>query len=65
MNYPKITIAAARVNAGITQTEAAKILGIAEKTLCAYENGKRKPRWETVQAMSNLYGISMDFLKIT
>ena len=63
--YPKITIAAARVNAGKTQAEAAKALGITEKTLGAYETGKRTPRWEIVQAMSDLYGIPLDYLKVS
>lgn len=64
MNYPKISIVAARINSKLTQADAAKSLGIAEKTLCAYETGKRKPKWDTVQAMSDLYGIPLDFLNV-
>lgn len=62
--FPKLTLAAARVNAGITQADAAKKLGIGAKTLCLYESGKRKPKWDIVIAMSKLYGISIDFLNV-
>ena len=39
----KITLEAARVNAGLSQKEAAKMLGISNKTLCSWEFGKSYP----------------------
>jgi len=41
--YPKITLAAARVNANLTQVEAADLLGISKETLQNYESGKTVP----------------------
>ena len=36
----KITLAAARVNRGLTQKELAQMLGISNKTLCSWEKAK-------------------------
>lgn len=43
VNYPKITLAAARVNAGYSQKEAASRLKINERTLQNYESGANVP----------------------
>ena len=40
----KISIAAARVNANLTQAEAAKKLGIANNTLIKWEKGEEVPK---------------------
>lgn len=53
----RISPAAARVNAELTQAEAAKLLGITRKTLVQYENGTVMPKWDMVQKMSEVYGI--------
>ena len=58
----KISLAAARVNAGLSQEEAAKILRISKKTLQNHEAGKTVPVWETVERYSRLYGIPLDNL---
>ena len=58
----RISLAAARVNASMTQKEAAKRLGINVATLQHYENGKTCPTWETIHKMVDLYGIPMDNL---
>lgn len=63
MNQPiRLSLAAARVNAEMTQKEAAKLLGINVSTLQNYENGKTCPSWEMVHRMESLYRIPMDFL---
>ena len=51
----RITPAAARVNAGLTQAQAAEQLGISIGTLQRYEAGAFAPRWDIVQAMAQLY----------
>ena len=56
----KITLEAARVNAGYSQKEAAEKLEVSNKTLCSWENGKTFPSAEKIDAMCNLYGISYD-----
>ena len=56
----KITLAAARVNAGLTQKEAAKALCISNKTLGAWESGKSLPNAKYVGNLCELYGVPYD-----
>ena len=58
---PKITIKAARVNAGLTQKEAAERLGIAYQTLSSYEKNNKSIRLEVLEKMCSLYGIPMEY----
>jgi predicted transcriptional regulator len=60
----KISIEAARVNAGLRLTEAAKELGVATSTLSGYENGKTKPPFNVVEKMSVLYNWPIENLKV-
>lgn len=60
---PKISIKAARVNAGLTQSEAARRLGINPDTLASYERKSNKLTLEMLKKMSELYRIPADFLK--
>lgn len=62
---PKITLKAARVNAGLTQKEAAKRIGISYQTLSEYEKDASKIKLVTIAKMCTLYGIPIDciFLK--
>lgn len=57
---PKITLKAARVNAGLSQKEAANKLNISNKTLCNWENGVSTPKVEKIDAICSLYGVSYD-----
>lgn len=59
---PKISMAAARVNAGLTQREAAEKLKLNPDTLRNYEQGKTVPSWDTVKRMEQVYGYPMDFI---
>ena len=59
---PKITLKAARVNAGLSQEEAAKKLEISKKTLCNWENGSSMPRADKIDRICALYGIPYDNL---
>ena len=56
----KITLEAARVNAGYTQKEAAKLLHIGNKTLQNWESGKCYPNAGKIPEICELYGISYD-----
>ena len=58
----KITLKAARVNAGLTQKRAAERLGVSNKTLCGWENGVTTPNLQYVDAMCEMYGVSYDNL---
>lgn len=52
----------ARETANITQDTAAKAASIARTTLVAVEKGQRAARLEEIQALSRLYGISINSL---
>jgi len=52
-----ITLKAARVNAGYTQEEAAKLLGVSEPTLVNYEKGRRFPDVRVIKRIEELYGV--------
>lgn len=58
----KITLKAARVNAGLTQKEAAAELKVSNKTLANWENGKAVPKADKIDMICNLYRINYDNL---
>ena len=58
----KITLAAARVNAGLSQKTAAERIGVSTATLRNYECGKTSPGWDTVKKIEQTYGISIDYI---
>lgn len=55
-----ISIRAARVNAGLTQTEVAKSLGKSKGTIASYENYVSKVPITVALAMAKLFGMSVD-----
>lgn len=55
-----IHLKAARVNAGYTQSEAAKALEISKGTLASYEKYKTKPDIETAKKIATLYRTTVD-----
>lgn len=55
-----ITVAAARVNAGMTQAEVAKALEISKNTYSNYENGKTEPTIFMAEKIANLFGMTLD-----
>lgn len=55
-----ITLRAARVNAGLTQKEAACRLNISRGTLASYETYRTKPDIGIAQRMAALYGMTVD-----
>lgn len=59
---PKITLSAARVNAGYSQKKAAELLGISNTTLCNWENGKTFPDQPMIEKICNLYGVTYDMI---
>ena len=62
MEVVKITLKAARVNAGLSQKEAADRLGISNKTLGNWENGVSFPPADMIPKICALYNISYDNL---
>lgn len=60
----KVSLKAARVNAELSTTEAAKQLGITRPTLHSWEIGKTSPRIEDLRKMCKLYNCPMDAIKL-
>ena len=58
----KISLRAARINSGLTQRQAAALLGISEQTLSNYERGFSYPDVSRMQQMMELY--QMDYSAI-
>lgn len=53
-----ISLKAARVNAGLTQEMASKLLGISQTTLVSYETYKSYPKEPIVKKIVEIYGIA-------
>ena len=60
----KISLAAARVNAEMTQEQAAKAIGVSKQTLCGWENGVSEPTYTKFVELCNLYKISADYIRL-
>lgn len=58
----KLSLRAIRVNAGYSQKKAADLLGISNKTLCNWENGKTFPDQPNIEKICALYNISYDVI---
>ena len=58
----KITLEAARVNAGYTQKEAAQMLKISNGTLGKWEKGETFPSADKINEICELYGVGYDHL---
>ena len=56
----QMTLKAARVNAGLTQKEAANKLKVSNKTLGNWENGDNMPNTKYIESICNLYNVSYD-----
>ena len=59
---PRITLRAARVNAGYTQKEAALLLHIGNKTLSSWESGTTFPNAEKIRTICEVYGVTYNDL---
>lgn len=60
----KITMAAARVNAGLTQKQLASECGVAETTVINWEKGKAAPHIKRLPMLEKAFGIPLDYVKI-
>lgn len=59
---PKISLTAARVNAGFEQKDAARELGITPPTLRSWERGDTLPDIAMVGRIESLYRYPKDFI---
>ena len=55
-----ITVAAARINAGMTQQQAAEALKISKGTYRNYEKGATEPTIFMAEKIANLFGMTLD-----
>lgn len=62
MKEIKISLEAARVNAGYTQEQAASKLGISRATIINWEKGRAIPGIPAMDKISKLYKIPVDFI---
>lgn len=53
-----MTLKAARINKGLTQAEAAKLIGVSKATLSNYERGLSFPDVPTIKNIESTYGTS-------
>jgi DNA-binding XRE family transcriptional regulator len=60
MDKLQISLAAARVNAKMTQDDVAKALKVSKNTVVNWENNKSEPNISQGRALSNLFKIPLD-----
>ncbi len=60
METIQISLAAARVNAGLTQDDVAKRMQISKNTLVNWEKGKAEPSVTQGRLLSDIYKIPLD-----
>lgn len=67
VNYKKgddrlrtITLEAARKNAGYTQKEVAKVIGVHNQTVSKYEKDSSRIPFDLMERLCTLYGVSKD-----
>lgn len=62
MKQIKISLAAARVNAGLTQDDAAKLMKVSKNTIIAWEKGTTEPKISQAKELSAIYNIPLDYI---
>lgn len=60
----RLSLAAVRTNANMTQVQWAEALGVDKGTVWNWENGKSEPSYNQVLTMSRLSGIPVDCIFI-
>ena len=61
----RISLVAARVNAGLKQKEMAEIMGVDTSTIHNWENAKSEPTASQLRKISEISGIPMDLLFVS
>ncbi len=56
----QISLAAARVNAGMTQEDVSRALKVSKNTIVSWEKGATEPTISRVRELSELYNIPLD-----
>lgn len=58
----QISLAAARVNAGLTQDDVAKALKVGKQTIVSWEKGNSEPKMSQSRQLSELYNMPLDYI---
>jgi len=58
----KISLAAARVNAGLTQDDVARVLKVGKQTIVSWKKGKSEPKMSQSRQLSELYKMPLDYI---
>lgn len=58
----RISLAAARVNANLTQAEAGQKAGFARETIWNWENNKTSPSSKQLAKLGEIYNINTDYI---
>ena len=58
----KISLAAARVNANMTQEQVAEVMKISKATLINWEKGKTKIPFVSLVALCDMYNFPIDYI---
>jgi len=61
--FPLISLAAARVNANLTQKEFGERCGVSESTVIAWETGRRYPNMKKLGVIEEVLGMSLNFIR--
>lgn len=62
MEGMQISLAAARVNAGLSQDDVARALHIGKQTIVNWEKGLSEPKVSQGRALSELYKMPLDYI---
>lgn len=58
----RISLAAARVNAKMTQEDVSKAMHVTKQTIVNWETGKTIPRFAQLEMLCQLYAIPSDYI---
>ena len=64
MSEFKISLAAARVNAKMTQEGVSKAIGKSKNTVNNWENGRSIPDFQTMVKLSEMYKVPIDCISL-
>jgi len=62
MQELQISLAAARVNAGMTQEDVARKMGVTKQTIVNWEKGRTAPGIPEMEMLSRIYNIPQDYI---
>lgn len=64
MEKIQISLAAARVNAGMTQEAVASEMHVSKNTVVNWEKGRTLPSFAVMQTLAILYNIPIDYISM-